>query len=325
RVRAQLMPIANIDSPLDLKIGDSGNPTIEPMPIAPGKFFVRVGADQVLTPMAQIDAGDRLLARIVDRRGSLALERVFFANEAASLARGPADPQAYWKSAVLEHRLTEKGGSRLLAVVEDRPPIGVDVQACRIGDAYFDLAAVTPGKKAFSTRVTRVDGYPAPAFRFTTRAWPSQQDGLPAPASLESWWNPPGTSVAVATLDMPSPFREPLPIEIGKDVVTIDSFAIEEHEVEVRPGVIEKRSCLSVRLSHPSQRAYLVRVHDAGLQGVEQRFYREANRVTCLFWRDKPWNLTKMQLELVSLADAERAARTQGRYLKLDAIPAPVK
>jgi hypothetical protein len=142
---------------------------------------------------------------------------------------------------------------------------------------------------------------------------------------VSAWWSP-DPFPAAAQFKVPSAsvldVRDRTVTVSGTDVM-LNVVTVEEHEVEVAPGEREKRACLVVRLTHPKDDLVFVRPLGITPTGREIRFYKGANKATCLFWWPKldvaGVKAKVTGFDFVPLADAQRNAEKAGRHLTLTA------
>ena len=114
----------------------------------------------------------------------------------------------------------------------------------------------------------------------------------------------------------------PRGVKMSDIALTLESVTSEEHAVDVSAdGRREPRKCLVVRLSHEPGKPVWLRPVGATPGGSEVRMYRNANRVTCVFWDIDPAKVTGF--EIVSLNAVLKIAEERGFHAKLDDVPAP--
>src|SRR5262249_10431915 len=153
----------------------------------------------------------------------------------------------------------------------------------RPSDVWLELKAVDGGP--VGVRWSEQPGIPAPAFGLDVRHWP-MKDGQPARPALSAWWRK--FEVPSNRLRRERVMAKSLDglrgekLEFGPDAATVDAVTIENHTVEVQPGVPAEKSCLVVRLRHTPGRPVYARL--PGWSGHEDRFYTEASKYTGLFW-----------------------------------------
>jgi hypothetical protein len=291
-----------------------------------GRYRVKVVGDLGFRHDVFLGPGDRLLLDLSEEGGAFTLKRHWFADTWPAVARSGGDAR---KLALLQNRL-DGGQLRMVASIEDRPAAAEVVTVARPGEAWFEVGPAVPKAAPVAVRWRAVPGYPAPTWAVDAGGWPVVPGGKGAAAPLvKAWWHPdtpvPRTGAAWVPppgLKLLSLRNEPLPLDDAK--LTLHAVTVETHAVEVRPGVLEKRPCLVARLSHPPGRVAWVRPTGIAPLGSEARFYRDANKVTCLFWwadvtlPDESAAARVTGFEVVALATAKAEAP-----LELTAVPAP--
>ncbi|MDB5313800.1 MAG: hypothetical protein JWO38_8002 [Gemmataceae bacterium] len=292
-----------------------------------GRYRVRVAGDLDFRHDVWLGPGDRLLLDLIEDGARLSLKRHWFAATTPALARAGGDEA--WKLALLQNRF-DGGKVRMVATAEGRPPTAAVVAVDRIGDVWFEVAPVVPRPEPVAVRWRAVSGFPGPSWSVDVTGWPGVPGGVGAAAPMvEAWWNADGPYPTTGDPWVPpdlGKMTETRNVKIGpgEGAVTLDAVTIETHRVEVRPGEFEPRPCLVARLTHPAGRPVWVRPVGTAPLGSEVRFYRDANKVTCLYWWETP-TLTADDVAarvtgfgVVSLATAKA-----GPHLELKNVPAP--
>jgi hypothetical protein len=117
----------------------------------------------------------------------------------------------------------------------------------------------------------------------------------------------------------------PRRVQLLDGEAVLDSVQIEEHVVEIGPGVRQLQPCLAVRLIHAPGKPVWAQVEGLTPAGHEHRFYQQIGQSTSLFWPvtadAAAARLTR--LSLVSLEQFQRDARQQGFYLEMNELPPP--
>jgi hypothetical protein len=139
---------------------------------------------------------------------------------------------------------------------------------------------------------------------------------------LEAWWVPGGQFPARGAWFGPEGMTitalKGASAKFGDTPLTLDTVDIEDHVIEGKP---ELQKCLVVRIQHPQRNPAWVRPLGARAEGSEVRVYRDANRVTCLFWGIDATKVTGF--DVVVLNDALKQAKELGHYSILDNLQAP--
>lgn len=307
-----------------------------------GRYQVEVVGNLNFRHEVRLNPGDRLLLDLFEDQGRLSLKRHWFAATWPALARsGGEDPTR--KLALLQNRL-DGGKVRMVASIEDRPkdrPRATDaVSAYRVGDVWFEVGPAVPRPDPVAVRWRAVSGFPAPSWSIDAVGWPAAPGGKGAAATqMGAWWSPdrpfPQTGAVwspPAGAKLVGTRAASIPLEGGVSA-TLDAVTIESHSVEVRPGVSEKRPCLVARLTYPTDRVAWLRPAsprnplgqaERGPAGSEVRFYREAHKVTCLYWWDNaPLTADDVAGRVVGLEVVTLATVRAGPHLELQNPPAP--
>src|SRR5439155_1506225 len=211
---------------------------------------------------------DRLLIRLRRNDDGTRFERGLFAKDPyfGFLPPGRITEGRNWLAAAVTNRLQESRltGSELqvLVTVEDQET----VQPGREGElrvvkpefVWWELEPKAPPATRKPLRISRVTGYPAPAWRIDRAEWPGDPKaaGHPAGATLKAWVGSrrPG-SFATLTRDpereLTDDFRQ-ADVQLDGEKVEV-SAAVERHRLRTRPdeGEPPEASCLVVRVKHP--------------------------------------------------------------------------
>jgi hypothetical protein len=136
--------------------------------------------------------------------------------------------------------------------------------------------------------------------------------------------------VPAATLDREADFRtlgdlRQRAVPVGTAEVRLESVAVEEHLIEVRPGVREKTNCLVVRMKHPVDHPIWAEVRGLDIVGHEHRFYRRPGQYTGLFWPVTPEKAEAAlkSLSVYSLPAFQRQAAERGYLIEMNDLKAP--
>jgi hypothetical protein len=320
RVRFTIDEIGGSGSGADLTAGTDNADNWYSGRIEPGTYFFRLTGARDVTREIRIEAGDRLLLDVSEDRDAVSVTRSWFADTAAGIKSGT--PTDAWRLNLLQNR-SQSGGLRLFAAIEARPKVDHVISVSRIGDLWLDLRAVLPSPVPVSVKWRPARGYPAPCWAIDLPGWPAFPGGTSAASpALEAWWSPDRPFPASGTW---KPSERLLTLR-GETIKTgdvewkLEAASIEEHAID---GENEPRKCLVLRIAHPPGQPLWLRPMDVTPERSEVRFYREANRTTCIFWGIDAAQFTGF--EVVVLNDALRRSRELGHHAVLDSIPAPTQ
>jgi hypothetical protein len=235
-----------------------------PSGLPPALYKLRVHTDQRLIRNIAIARGDLLLVNLVQDKTGIRFERGLW-----SLSDYPWKPSVTkqdWRLSVLQNQVVGDSGLQMMLTLEKLPdPREVTLQVIRPRQTWIEVTPAGGGEsEPYAVRITGLVGYPAPADGIEVPRWPrGGKTGLAAPV-LRVWWNPDQELAPATRLDQGADFQtiadlagRTVPVE--GDSVRIDSVTIEDHLMEVRSGVKEKKPCLVVRLSHSPNKPVLVR------------------------------------------------------------------
>ena len=330
RIRFTVSPVST-DSPsassFDLSAGDDAADTWYPGRILPGTYSMKVNADREYRFPLSFRRGDRLLLRLIEDRGDLKAERVWYAAEAPAVDRS-ASQGSPAVLALLQSQTLDDKALKLLATLEDRPSrLAPTLAAEHLGETWFNLVPTTPTATPFALRFTTNWEHPAPCWTLEANGWPTLPDNkTPAASSLEAWWNPAGLAPSALRWDV-QPGANPLELPptrlaVSDNVVSLDSIRLEDHEVPLGPDQAGKKACLVVRFTHAPNKPVWARLVGLAPSGSQVRIFQAANKVTCLFWWPEAPTASRILadlkgLEIVSLSDFQKDAAAAGRHLKL--------
>lgn len=270
--------------------------------LPPGAYTLRVSAGKTYSRGVRLDAGDRLVVKMVlGPDNGIAFERAVYGDD-ADQRNEPVGESAGWQLTVLANR-APAGTSRLelMAALEPRAqeaapnplepiPGPGPLRQPRPAMAWF---AVEPmeGRGSYQLRWREQSLFPAPVWELDVPRWLTDSSGTaPDRPILKTWWMPGAEVPAAATLK----FDAPLAVEGSKvesvdgSTVVIESIRVEDHLLETRPGAApEPTTCLVVRLEYPEGKPFIVDPAKlAGLQAerYEHRLYTSSRKYTGLFW-----------------------------------------
>ncbi|MFO0890561.1 MAG: hypothetical protein U0790_15635 [Isosphaeraceae bacterium] len=292
--------------------------------LKPGAYKIRVHAGTTLEQDIDLRAGDRMIIDLVeDQNGAVVFRRGLYGdcNEFAGQIR-EGEP---WRTTLLANQVRDEVGLSRLQIataLESKPEGGPVNEIHQVGPgfAWFQLGAdlVEHPERQFMTRWRERVFYPGPVWQFDVPRW------IPGPAGeriatpiLRSWWSGPESKpeqAAELRFDAPGrPGDLPRELRLGeRNVVTIESIGLEEHLVEVLPGLSQPKRCLVIRLDFSSGHQCIVDPASLrGLQDVrhEHRIYTQAGKYTGLFWPVPPAEFQRMAgLALVDLEQFKEQA-----------------
>jgi hypothetical protein len=290
-----------------------------------GKYELKIQSLQDLELKFDLDPGEKVLTDIVLRDRKPLAERFQFVEQAPGFKRKARTENNQWSGGIIDHQLLNQNASRIVSLLEDRAKPGI-LKAAKISDVWWELSSKSLPRVSINTR--RNYNYPAPAWQLDINTWPKPGEGQTESATLEAWWSEerPFSKIAVMPCFPKKTDDVPLAdLRVGSDRIQIISMGLESHCVS---SELEKRTCLTVRLSVPKDEMYWVRLPNQIAIQSEIRWFREANRVSCLFWKEQPWTKVDVasinEFDLLSLKEIKAEARKAGRYLLIGAVPAPV-
>ncbi|MBN9121191.1 MAG: VWA domain-containing protein, partial [Planctomycetes bacterium] len=327
RVRYALKPRSADARPVggDLIAGTAAADNWHTDQLVPGTYLLsvrghRTFTSEIVLPEIVLSPGVRLLLVLVADGEELSVRRHWFADTARSVKKtGP--PGAPWRMALLQN-WAKAGRLELSAAIEANPDEIDHRSPTQIGDAWFEVTPA-PNAEPAAVRWRAEGGFPAPVWSLGSPGWPLFPGTTThAAPRLDAWWSR-DPFPAAGAIDAPEGGVRVLngrAQAVAGAEVTFEAVAVEEHEVDVSPGVREKRSCLVVRLSHAAGAPVFVRPLGVKPAGREVRVYKAANRTTCLFWWPGPGAARVGEVsgfEFVSLNRALRAAEGDRRHLTL--------
>src|SRR5262249_27006593 len=203
--------------------------------------------------------------------GKLALQRVIYSEseyptapfretpaKETALKDGPA--REPWRFAILQNQLFKDQSMQMLATLEKQAdPTETTLQMPKPVKVWLEVAAPQEGGAPFVSRWYYQTGYPAPAFSVDVPAWPTRKDSkAPLQPVVKAWWSPDRLLPPSASLERYNDFQSlkglsDKLLRINEEDVVIESVQVEEHFVEVKPGVhgapgqLQPMPCLVVR------------------------------------------------------------------------------
>lgn len=291
---------------------------LSPLPKA-GRGEIRLLAPVMSRPV-ELQAGERLLIGLTGTANALRFTRPNFAASVPAVQRVK---EGEWAVAVPRQRLTDSGGLELVALADRDPKFGAKVLTpARVGDVWFELNPAT--RSAVAVKWTNTTGWPCPAWAVETPAWPTDSGKAAVPA-ISAWWSEWPFAAAgswAAPSDKPLSAAAPFAVSTTAGEVTVNGLSVETHD---------GRTCLAVRLTHPVGKTVIPRVKastpdgkDTAPEGSEVRVYRDASRVTALFWWADPADMKAVRgLEFVAVEEAKKQAAEGRTFAALPPLPPP--
>lgn len=284
--------------------------------LAPGAAKVRVLASPYLVREVDLAAGDRLLLDLRDGPGGLTVGRAEYA--ATDLPGRPWVAARDWRLTVGQNQRVGTGMSALVLLERKFDPAERTLIQPRPKQVWFDLRPA--GEKTPPVAVTwaYTPGYPAAAWAVESPGWPDRTTGGPARPVLTTWWNPDQEPAVASRLDRGIDFKTLAELGGRKlfadgDPVRVLGAAVEEHTVDVSPGVRKRVSCLAVRVAHDPGNTVRVQVRGLAHDGSAGWYYPSAGRATALFWPvDARAAEGLTAVELVSIRAMRRDAEARG-------------
>jgi hypothetical protein len=236
----------------------------------------------------QVNRGDYLLLGITpDGNG---FERILYGDD---FRFRPHQEGGDWLLTNLQNQIKPDRSLEMLLALENRSNRTAykgTLQQARPREVWLEVKPVgTDAPVAF--RWGSQAGYPAPTFDLKALEWPNRAGAAEAARStVTAYYNAEEQTPVTATvrrpanLDFTAAFTNQeaqTGLDAGERSV-IEAVTVEDHEIEIRPGVKEKVPCLVVRLRYPAGKPVWVVPEGLEQQGVapghEHRFYEQANK-----------------------------------------------
>lgn len=295
------------DEPLDVTRSKGDLPRWWTAGLDSGIYTLRVQADRVYDQEVNLKSGDRLMVDLVDDgKGGIAFRRAIYGDDEDYQG---AEKQAggAWRLTILGNQKTgdKTTGLGLMAAIESTLNSGETLVQDRPGWVGFRLAGegLKEASSAISLRLRERMTYPAPVWYLDVPRWPADpaDPGNPARPIMTAWWLDSQqaskfTEMNAEFVPDPSSFPFDVPLANGQ-AVRVESFQLENHFVEVKPGALPRsKPCLVIRLSYPKNSPYFVDPTSLGAvetTGHEHRYYKRASKYAGLFW---PVNIEQVNL-----------------------------
>jgi hypothetical protein len=305
-----------------------------PLALNPGGYQLWLQGQERPGREFVVDPGRWLLMKVIPRSGSPSLEivRGLYTSESFPLRPSRRDPFSGWTLAAIQNRALEGGGLQTLLALEktyDRQE--AVLQSIYPRDFWIDLAPETGNRSGIATRVLALPGYPAPIWSVEAANWPaSAESKVPAAPALEAWWDPDRSAPPDVLLEPGRHFRSLDELrwrdfDVAGEKVTIEGLSFETRTVMIDPQNSAERPCLVVRIAHPRDRSFRVRLEAAGIAGSEERYYQQVGKSTTLFWpmtSDQALAALR-RIDLISLQGFKWEAERRGFHIRLDGLGPP--
>ncbi|MCE9562688.1 MAG: VWA domain-containing protein [Planctomycetes bacterium] len=331
-VRYQILSPENVllpgipDTGLAVGIAGGGDRWYTPG-LLPGAEKVRILASPYLVREVDLAAGDRLLLDLRETSDGLRVGRAEYA--ANDFPGRPWAVGRDWRLTVAQNQRVGIGMSALCFMERKYDPAERTLIQPRPKQVWFDLRPAGDKHAPIAVTWAHTPGYPAAAWTVDSPGWPDRADGGPSRPVLSAWWNPDQEPTVASRLDRGIDFRNLSEISGRKlfadgDPIRILGAAIEEHVVDVAPGVRKRVSCLAVRVAHDPQNPIRVRVKGLIHSGTASWYYPEVGRSTALFWPVDAEAIAKLTaIELVSIRALRREAEARGFTATFGELAAP--
>ena len=290
-----------------------------PNGLAPGGY--NLWAQQTARERQKIlfERGDLLLLKL---KKDLKFERLVFSKEDYPGKINKENDG--WRMAVLQNQRVGEQGLQMLTTLERLPdPNVITLQEPKPNDVWFEIEPAGNARTPFSVRSRYQYGYPAAVWGFDVPEWPMAPPNLATP-QVRVWWSPDQPAGTAHILQQVADFKSVSelnpkkdPIQVEGDKVKLESVAVEKHRVD---GQQEQQICLVVRMEYAKDKPVWVKVVGDGwnAEGVEHRFYRQANKYTGIFWPVPPSGAEHIaKLSFISLEAFRREAKGRGYFLEL--------
>jgi hypothetical protein len=305
----------------------------------PGQYLLRVRADRPYTREVDLARGDRLLVRLVEGKdGALAFERAPYSTDIdGAVSRESGGSRVSVLSSTC--RDDQGTGTTLLASVEPLGDRGARLAQVEPRFAWFDLAAKdAAGQPEFAVRWRRRPFYPAAVWQFDVPRWRPDPGGLglARPVVKAFWLDREAEPAVEATIDLaavatPEAFQPRQVALADRKSVVIESFRLEDHMVESRPGESPvSEHCLVVRIDYAGEGAPVLiepeslRQNGIEVGGYEHHVYTRARKYAGFFWpvtREQFKNLKSVNLMALSQLGREAAQQQHAVEIELTAPP----
>ncbi len=298
--------------------------------LAPDSYKILTYAQRPVETWFALAPGDLLLLRLAATPAGVRFERSCFG--ADDYLGKPFQERNGWRLTVLQNQREEPQDLRLLTLLEQAvSPTEPILRQVHPGECWFEVSP-----RANTAAPHRLDwqpawGYPAPAWNLHVPNW-LETSTSPSPAEplLRVWWNPDQYAPADFVLHRGADFQAlsglaGRAVHMGGDAVRLEDASLENHVVQIQPGVRRVEPCLVIRLSYPPGKPVWARVLGLDAGGVEHRFYSRIGKYTGLFWPVTPAQAARSVtgIGLVSLETFKHQAEERGYEIRMDQLPAP--
>ncbi len=264
--------------------------------LAAGAYNLRLGGVSQLSQSIALNRGDMLLMELgYDLAGKQRLRRVMLSE--ADYPSAVAKVSAGWRYAVLQNqRLAGNGLQMLMTLEKQADPKEAALHVARPTKVWLEVTPPVDVPASFVSRWHYQPGYPAPAWSLDVPAWPvpAGAKGLARPTA-RMWWSAAPAFPPAASLERGRDFNVPRQlanrmVRVEESDVVIESVTVEDHLVELHPGVrgaagqLKSMPCLVVRVGHKLDNPVWAQIRGLEAVGQEHRFYGSAGKYTAIFW-----------------------------------------
>ncbi len=258
RPRLQLMPDVK---PMLVNRVDSKGLEWKTVPAISRPYDTKVQGQA--TERVDLLAGQNLMLEVFQGGNLIKLRRAVIGKQ-KEMARHQTVQDQDWLATMFQQRSLQNLPRRpieqvvLLEKLESNPPV---IRQAIPPLVWLD---VEPTSKAKPSLIKWHNDWniAAPAFRLQAENWPIDEG-----ARVQAWWTDNlESSPAVATGAMAFDGQTQRRFKAGKTEITVESLRVEsDQEIEVKPGIKEKRRCLVFRVEHELNRPVWIRWTQAGL------------------------------------------------------------
>jgi hypothetical protein len=234
-------------------------------------------------------------------------------------------------------RVRDTGLEMLMTLEKETEPQAAALQVIKPAKVWLEVAPPGEAVSSFVTRWHYQTGYPAPAWGLDVPSWPTAAGGKsPARPVVRAWWAADRLPPPSAAIDRDIDFRNlrglaGRVLRVDDQEVVLESVTVEDHLVEMEPGVrgqpgqLKRAPCLVVRIAHGRNNPVWVQLRGLEAAGQEHRYYTTAGKYTAIFWpvvRDQA-EANLAGLDVFSLTAFKREAEAQRCVVELKNLYEP--
>ncbi len=296
--------------------------------IPPGEYLLRSGNLRGPLGTLRLQPSDALLIGLSKGQPPRRLGMV------GELKDRPKAKSAGWSMAIGQNKL-ENQAVRMLGILEkDWDPGEIELAQVKPGMTWWE---VNPEEGLTAPLRTWSEPGHSPAWTLYAPHWPkSAGTGAPARGSLKVWWSPDKNHPFQIEFAQGADFRVITDLAnrtmvLDGESALLESVRIEERDVLVAPGKVEKRKCLVARMKSnragPGDQSVglgLASLEGFPIEGEEQIVNFQAGRVASVFWPVDEKNLGAIRkIQMRSLKKFKDDAKSRGYFLELDRLGSP--